>query len=50
MSRNVEWGDEIVDYDWEVEDGTIEVSDKSGLGVEFDPEVARDHPGEQGQS
>ncbi|WP_338041817.1 MULTISPECIES: enolase C-terminal domain-like protein [Haloarcula] len=50
MSRDVDWGEEIVDYDWEVEDGAIEVPDKPGLGVEFDPEAARDHPGESKDS
>ncbi|MFB6112466.1 MAG: mandelate racemase/muconate lactonizing enzyme family protein [Halodesulfurarchaeum sp.] len=46
MSRDVEWGEEIIDYEWEVSDGTIEVPDSPGLGVEFDPDAARDHPGE----
>ncbi|ELY49102.1 mandelate racemase/muconate lactonizing enzyme family protein [Natronorubrum bangense] len=46
MSRDVEWGDEIVKHDFEVEDGAIEVPDKPGLGVEFDAEVARKYPGE----
>jgi galactonate dehydratase len=46
MSRDVDWGEEVVDYNWEVEDGAIEVPDKPGLGVEFNPEAARDHPGE----
>jgi len=46
MSRDVPWGDEIIDHDLEVEDGAIEVPDEPGLGVEFDAEAARDHPGE----
>ncbi|MDR9429431.1 MAG: mandelate racemase/muconate lactonizing enzyme family protein [Natronomonas sp.] len=46
MSRDVEWGDEIVEHDFEVEDGSIEVPDKPGLGVEFDEEAARKYPGE----
>jgi hypothetical protein len=33
MSRDVEWGDAIIDYDWDVSDGTIEVPDEPGLGV-----------------
>ena len=46
MSRDVPWGDEIITHDFEVEDGTIEVPDKPGLGVEFNPEAAKEHPGE----
>jgi galactonate dehydratase len=46
MSRDVPWGDEIVRHDLEVEDGTLEVPDEPGLGVEFDAEAAREHPGE----
>jgi|AntRauTorcE11898_2_1112593.scaffolds.fasta_scaffold00068_47 galactonate dehydratase len=46
MSRDVEWGDEIIDHDYTVEDGVIEVPDEPGLGVTFDPDAARDHPGE----
>ncbi|WP_317176103.1 mandelate racemase/muconate lactonizing enzyme family protein [Halomontanus rarus] len=46
MSRDVEWGDEVVKHDFEVEDGAIEVPDEPGLGVEFDAEAARQHPGE----
>lgn len=45
MSRDVPWGDEIVKTNWEVSEGTIEVPDEPGLGVEFDPEAAREHPG-----
>jgi galactonate dehydratase len=50
MSRDVAWGDEVVDHDFVVEDGTIEVPDDPGLGVTFDPEAARDHPGEPKES
>jgi galactonate dehydratase len=46
MSRDVPWGDEIIDHDYTVEDGVIEVPDEPGLGVSFDPDAARDHPGE----
>nr|WP_281177851.1 enolase C-terminal domain-like protein [Halalkalicoccus paucihalophilus] len=46
MSRDVPWGDEIVKHDFEVSNGTLEVPDKPGLGVEFDAEAAREHPGE----
>ncbi len=46
MSRDVSWRKEIIDYDFEVEEGTIDVPDKPGLGVEFNPEVARTYPGE----
>ncbi|GAB7020871.1 mandelate racemase/muconate lactonizing enzyme family protein [Halostagnicola bangensis] len=46
MSRDVEWGDEIIDHDFEVENGSIAVPDKPGLGVEFDAEAAREHPGQ----
>lgn len=46
MSRDVPWGDEIVKHDFEVENGTLAVPDEPGLGVEFDAEAARDHPGE----
>jgi len=45
MSRDVEWGDEIIETSWEVSDGTIEVPDEPGLGVEFDPDAAREYPG-----
>ncbi|WP_256397888.1 enolase C-terminal domain-like protein [Halohasta litorea] len=46
MSRDVPWGDEIIKHDFEVTDGTIEVPDKPGLGVEFDAEAAKQYPGE----
>ncbi|WP_101296111.1 mandelate racemase/muconate lactonizing enzyme family protein [Halegenticoccus soli] len=46
MSRDVEWGDEIVKHDFEVENGAIAVPDKPGLGVEFDADAARAYPGE----
>jgi len=46
MSRDVPWGDEVIQHDMEVSDGTLEVPDEPGLGVEFDPEAAREHPGE----
>ncbi|MDS0261041.1 hypothetical protein NDI56_16705 [Haloarcula sp. S1CR25-12] len=46
MSRDVPWEDEILDYEFEVSDGAIEVPDSPGLGVEFDPEAARQYPGE----
>ncbi len=45
MSRQPEWADEIVETPWEVSDGTIEVPDEPGLGVEFDPDAAREYPG-----
>ncbi len=44
MSRDVPWGDEIAKHDFEVEDGTLEVPDEPGLGVEFDADAAREHP------
>jgi galactonate dehydratase len=46
MSRDVPWGEEIVEHDYTVEDGVIEVSDEPGLGVTFHPDAAREHPGE----
>jgi len=46
MSRDVPWGDEVIEHDLVVEDGTLEVPDEPGLGVEFDPDAAREHPGE----
>jgi galactonate dehydratase len=46
MSRDVPWGDEIIEHDFEVEDGAIAVPDEPGLGVAFDEDAARDHPGE----
>ena len=46
MSRDVPWGDEVVRGAPQVEDGAIPVPDEPGLGVEFDAEAARDHPGE----
>jgi len=46
MSRDVPWGDEVIQHDLTVEDGALEVPDEPGLGVEFDPDAARDHPGE----
>lgn len=44
MSRNVPWGEEVVETSLEVSDGTIEVPDEPGLGVSFNPDAARDHP------
>jgi len=46
MSRDVPWGDEVVKHDFEVSEGTLEVPDEPGLGVEFDADAAREHPGE----
>ena len=46
MSRDVDWGDEILDHEFEVEDGAIQVPDEPGLGVTFDEESAREYPGE----
>lgn len=46
MSRDVEWGEDVVEHDLAVEDGAIEVPNEPGLGVRFDPEAAREHPGE----
>lgn len=46
MSRDVPWGEEVVETSLEVSDGTIEVPDEPGLGVSFNPDAARDHPGE----
>ncbi|QGX94873.1 mandelate racemase/muconate lactonizing enzyme family protein [Haloplanus rallus] len=46
MSRDVDWADEIIDHDFTVEDGSIEVPDEPGLGVTFDPDAAREYPGE----
>ena len=46
MSRDVEWGDEIIKHDLEVKDGYLKVPDEPGLGVEFDAEAARQYPGE----
>lgn len=46
MSRDVEWADELIDHDFSVEDGVIEVPDEPGLGVTFRPDVAREYPGE----
>lgn len=46
MSRDVDWGDEILDHEFEVEDGAIQVPDEPGLGVTFDEEAAREYPGE----
>ncbi|CDK38568.1 Gluconate dehydratase [Halorubrum sp. DM2] len=46
MSRDVPWGEEVVETSLEVSDGAIEVPDEPGLGVEFNPEAAREHPGE----
>lgn len=45
MSRDVAWGDEIIDHDFTVEDGALTVPDTPGLGVEFDEDAAREHPG-----
>lgn len=45
MSRDVPWRDDVIGCDFEVEDGTIEVPDDPGLGIEFHPEAARAHPG-----
>ncbi len=46
MSRDVPWGDEVVKHDFEVSEGTLEVPDEPGLGVEFDADAAREHPAE----
>jgi galactonate dehydratase len=46
MSRDVAWGDEIIEHEFTVEDGVIEVPDDLGLGVTFHPDAAREHPGE----
>jgi galactonate dehydratase len=46
MSRDVPWGDEVIRHDLTVEDGAIAVPDEPGLGVEFDEDAAREHPGE----
>lgn len=46
MSRHVDWADEIIDHGFTVADGSIEVPDEPGLGVTFDPDVAREYPGE----
>jgi galactonate dehydratase len=46
MSRDVPWGDEVIEHDLTVEDGAIAVPDEPGLGVEFDEDAAREHPGE----
>ena len=44
MSRDVEWRDEIIENTLPVEDGMIEVPDRPGFGVEFNPEAAEEHP------
>lgn len=46
MSRDVPWGDDVIRHDLTVEDGVIAVPDEPGLGVEFDEDAAREHPGE----
>jgi galactonate dehydratase len=46
MSRDVDWADEIIEHDFTVEDGVIEVPDEPGLGVTFHPDAAREYPGE----
>ena len=46
MSRDVEWGDEIIEHEHTVKDGAIEVPDEPGLGVTFHPDAAREYPGE----
>ena len=46
MSRDVPWGDEIIETSWEVSEGSITVPDEPCLGVQFDPEATRNHPGE----
>lgn len=46
MSRDVEWGDEILDHDYTVKDGVIGVPDEPGPGVTFDAEAAREYPAE----
>ena len=46
MSRDVDWADEVIEHDFTVEDGAIEVPDEPGLGVTFHPDVAREYPGE----
>lgn len=46
MSRDVPWGDEVIQHDMEVSEGTLEVPDEPGLGVGFDPDAAREQPGE----
>ena len=46
MSRDVAWGDEIIEHEFTVEDGVIEVPDDPGLGVTFPPDAAREYPGE----
>jgi galactonate dehydratase len=46
MSRDVDWADEIIEHDFTVEGGVIEVPDEPGLGVTFYPDAAREYPGE----
>jgi len=46
MSRDVDWADEVIEHDFTVRDGAIEVPDEPGLGVTFHPDVAREYPGE----
>lgn len=50
MSRDVDWADEIIDHDLTVTDGTIEVPDDPGLGVEFDEEAAKEYPAKPKES
>lgn len=46
MSQDVEWGDDIIEHDYTVEDGVIDVPAEPGLGVTFHPDAAREYPGE----
>jgi galactonate dehydratase len=46
MSRDVEWADEIIEHQYTVKDGAIEVPDEPGLGVTFHPDAAREYLGE----
>lgn len=49
MSRDVEWGNEVIQHDFEVRDGVLEVLDEPGLGVKFDPAAARPFRRTEGQ-
>lgn len=50
MSREVEWADEVIEHDLQVEDGAIKVPDEPGLGVDFNEDAAREYPGEPKES
>jgi len=50
MSRDVEWRDEVIENTLQVEDGAIPVPDRPGLGIRFNEEAAKEHPGEPKES